>query len=153
MAMSRQNIFRFMVVPCIVIVAASSITIAEDRMLTLTTKGIKAGLERSANDYIAVLIESTGDNQCIEISSEEVCFYVATIMELYAGKGNHLRVGDTVRFLGSAQKTNRGLYFAQYRPLPEPIIYGGSYASAKVGAEDKAMFLEALHKLGLRPDA
>lgn len=152
MAMSRQNIFRFMVVPCIVIVAASSITIAEDRMLTLTTKGIKAGLERSANDYIAVLIESTGDNQCIEIGSEEVCFYVATIMELYAGKGNHLRVGDTVRFLGSAQKTNRGLYFA-IPAVPEPIIYGGSYASAKVGAEDKAMFLEALHKLGLRPDA
>ena len=42
MAMSRQNIFRFMVVPCIVIVAASSITIAEDRLIDIDDEGHKS---------------------------------------------------------------------------------------------------------------
>jgi hypothetical protein len=152
MAISKQTIVRYVVGACILIVAVSGISFAEERMMTFTTKGIEGGLERSSDDYIAVMVESTGDNECVEIGTDEVCFYVAKIIELYAGKGNQLRVGDTVRFLGSAQKNSRGLFFA-IPAVQEPKIYGGSFASAKVGEEERTMFLEALHILGLRPDA
>ena len=114
--------------------------------------GIKTGLDRSSNDYIAALFETAGATQCIQRGAEELCFHDARVIELYASSGNKVRKGSLIRLLGAGIEGGHSLFFVV--PVDTELkVYGGTYGKAKPGEQEKVQFRDALRELGLGKDA
>ncbi len=136
----------------IVSISAGDVASEVERRFQLTIGGIKAGLDRSPNDYIAALVETAGPTQCIDRGAEEICFHEARIIELFANHGNEVREGSLIQLLGEGILGARSLFFVV--PVDTDVnIYGGTYGQAKPKKRDEAQFRDALSELGLGKDA
>ena len=140
-----------MILSILSIGAGNSASEDESRFWQMTG-GIKAGLDRSPDDYIAALVETAGPTQCIQRGAEELCFHDARVIELYANNGNEVCKGSLIHLLGEGISGGRSLFVVV--PVdPELKIYGGTYGNAKPGKQDEAQFRDALRELGLGKDA
>jgi hypothetical protein len=123
----------------------------DGRLLQFIVGGIRSGLDRSPDNYFAALVEVSGETTCLDRESRPVCFHEATVIELYARRGNAVAKGRRVRLLGDGSVGSRALFFA-VPAVPDLDVFGGTFTGAKADDAEKDRFVEALRAVGLRSD-
>ena len=109
--------------------------------------GIKGGIERSPDHYVAALVRVDGPATCDNMALEGACEQPNKILTLFAAKGADVLEGDIIRMLGQTSIGSRYLVFAV--PVKGAVgVYGGAFMSGRTDEATQRIFVEALAKAG-----
>ena len=110
--------------------------------------GIKSGLERSPDQYVAALIEVVTPPDCDDPSLERTWKLLITIIKLFAVKGSEVREGDSIQSFGNGAVGSR--YLAFVVPIDVgTVVYSGTLMSGRTDESTQRKFADAIRKSGL----
>jgi len=92
--------------------------------------GIRSGLERSPDDYVAGVIRVYGESQCQEHNGKRLCWVSAAVIDEIASRPADRSPRRTIKFMSGdepgKQATGKLIVFAV--PIGDTDIYAGTLA-------------------------
>ena len=148
-----RNIRRFdtFVLALAVLIVSASLALSGEPMPPgFAAGGIKSGLSRSPDLYVAGVVEVTGPQQCKDSKDVSTCTADVKLVEVLASRGRKFKRGSVLSMFGAGGGGER--YRAFLVPMPDRSdVFGSTFLAVDASAEDRNLFAEELADAGLKP--